>query len=179
MEYLVVGARVLVAVVFAVSAGSKLRSRAAYHAFVVSVIGLRLVPDSGIRAVAPLVVAAEAGVPVLLAIPTTAPAGGMVAVALLTLLTGTVWLAVRRRPGAVCRCFGPGGTPLGYRHVVRNMVLLAVSVLGLAAGGTGSGGAVPLAAAAGLVGALIVIRLDDLLSLFATPTSPTTDRSIT
>ncbi|OKI81719.1 MauE/DoxX family redox-associated membrane protein [Micromonospora sp. CB01531] len=90
---------------------------------------------------------------------------------LLAVLTTGVVLAVRRGTGARCACFGATERPLGRRHVVRNGILLASVAGALVA--VALGAAYPLAPAgaavalaAGAVGALILIRLDDLLDLF-------------
>jgi hypothetical protein len=95
---------------------------------------------------------------------------------LLAVLTTGVVLAVRRRTGARCACFGAAERPLGRRHVVRNSILLAfvaTALVGVLLGRTyplPSAGTV-IALMAGLVGALILIRLDDLVDLFL-PISP-------
>src|SRR5438876_556482 len=47
-------------------------------------------------------------------------------VLLLAVLTTGVVLAVRRDTGASCACFGATQQPLGWRHVVRNGILLAM-----------------------------------------------------
>jgi hypothetical protein len=90
---------------------------------------------------------------------------------LLAVFTAGVALAVRRGTGARCACFGAAEQPLGARHLVRNGLLLAA--VGVAALGIAVASAQPLgpagtamAVSAGAVGALLLIRLDDLVDLF-------------
>ncbi|WP_410050170.1 MauE/DoxX family redox-associated membrane protein, partial [Actinomadura sp. CNU-125] len=117
MVPLLVGLQSLVAVVFTVSAVSKARSAAAYAEFAADV--RRLVPAGPPRVLAGTVVAGEAAVPVLLAVPGTAPAGFAVAVLLLAGFTAAILGALRRGETAPCRCFGTSGARLGRGHVVR------------------------------------------------------------
>ncbi|MEV5557052.1 hypothetical protein AB0L44_25620, partial [Nonomuraea wenchangensis] len=63
--------------------------------------------------------------------------------------------------------------PLSPLHLVRNGLLLASALAGLVAGGGGLPGTAPaglaIAAAAALVIAVLLIRIDDLIELFAPP----------
>jgi hypothetical protein len=96
----------------------------------------------------------------------------VLAVGLFGVLTGAVWRAVARRSGAVCRCFGPARTVLAHRHVVRNALLLLVAVVGMAASfvvDSAAVGPAVVAAAIGALGAVLVVRFDDLAELFAGP----------
>lgn len=183
--------------VFAVAGWSKIRSRAARRAFAGS---LRSVPMLPARLVGPatvtVTVAEIALVPglgwsaVAMASGWPAARGGAALVLgltglLLAVLTTGVVLAVRRGTGARCACFGAAERPLGRRHVARNGILLAVAAVALVSA-AGQRGPLPLAGvlvagAAGAVGALILIRLDDLVELFlpvrtATPTARTPKR---
>jgi hypothetical protein len=172
MSYLVIGARVLLLGVFVVALAGKLRRRAAFDEFRRSIAELRVLPRNWSLAAALAVTAAEAAIIVLLGLPyTVLPGFGLAAVLLVVFTTGIV-LALRRGQRAPCRCFGASAAPLGPAHVVRNLILTAAGVTGLiaafAAGTAGvqpGGIAVTLAAAA--VGVLIVVRLDDLVALFA------------
>jgi hypothetical protein len=169
-----VGAVVLCGLVLLVSSVSKLRSGTDYAEFVASVPAFGF-PVRWARPFAAATVVAEVLITALL-LPATvllvvggprwpAVSGLVCAVGLFGVLTAAVWRAVARRTGAVCRCFGAAKAVLGRRHVVRNALLLLVAVLGLA---------IPVesvdplvAAAAGALGAVLVIRFDDLAELFA------------
>ena len=90
---------------------------------------------------------------------------------LLAAFTAAIAIAVRRGRTAPCWCFGVSSTPLGRSHVARNLFLIAVAVLGLAAaaaGGSAVTAAAALAAGCGVVAGLLVTRLDDLMSLVRT-----------
>ncbi|MET7302452.1 MauE/DoxX family redox-associated membrane protein [Embleya sp. NPDC005575] len=165
-----VGCACLVGLVFAVSAVSKFRD---FGGFVGSVPHLVPMPTGWARPTAVLVVAAETSVPVLVAVPPPGALGFGVAAALLIAFTVAIATALRRDRRSSCRCFGASDVPLGTRHLVRNGVLLAVALAGAAT--TGPGGFAdppPLAGAliagvAGLIGALLIITLDDIVDLFA------------
>ncbi|GAA4671686.1 methylamine utilization protein MauE [Phytohabitans rumicis] len=168
---------------FAASAWSKLRSRAAQKAFAESLRPLPFVPAGLVHRAAAATTMAEAGVVLGLGLAVVAVAGGwsparplatvMLALTggLLAVFTAGVALAVRRDTGARCACFGAAEQPLGARHLVRNGLLLAavaVAVLGIAAARVQPLGLAGVAVAlpAGAVGALVLIRLDDLIYLF-------------
>lgn len=168
MAYFLVGLQTLVAVVFVASTVGKLRSASAYAGFVAAT--RRLAPVRRHRRLAGAVVAAEAAVPVLLAVPVTVPLGFGLAGLLLAGFTAGILMALRRRESAPCNCFGASGAPLGYGQVVRNMVLAAVAGTGLltalASGGMpGSPGVFAAVVAGGLL-ALLVIVADDIAALF-------------
>ncbi|MGW5343728.1 MauE/DoxX family redox-associated membrane protein [Streptomyces sp. NPDC004050] len=173
MEYLVAGARGLLGLVFLVSLAGKVAGRSAFTAFAGSVRSFGVVPPGLVRPVARTVIAGEATVCGLMAVPVrgAAAAGFAVAAALLVAFTAGIMAAVRRGAAAPCRCFGPSTTPLGTPHIVRNLALCAV-----AAGGAGAlavpaaadarpGGAA-VAAVAGLITGIVVTRLDHLVALF-------------
>ncbi|MEQ4304195.1 MauE/DoxX family redox-associated membrane protein [Plantactinospora sp. B6F1] len=167
MAYLMISCGVLLAVVFGWSAGSRLRSRAAFREFADSLAPLvrRTGPVAGLLTVA------EALVPPLLL---AAPAWGFgLATGLLGVLATGVALVVRRRLEVRCRCFGGGPARLGVRHVVRNLSLFLVGGTGLlAALSTGAarpvdGAGVLLSAGAAVILATFVIHLDDIVELWA------------
>ncbi|MEV4659927.1 MauE/DoxX family redox-associated membrane protein [Micromonospora sp. NPDC049301] len=171
MRVLELTARLLLALVFLVAVVGKLRTRAGFAEFVGSV-GQFGVPSRWVPAAARVAVAAEAGVVVLLAVPRTVPAGLLLAAGLLGVLTAAIVGALRRGARPACRCFGAGDAPVGARHVGRNLALAAVALLGLLGWATATGPppsapevlfavgvAVPLTA--------VVVRLDDLVTLFA------------
>jgi hypothetical protein len=169
------GARVLLCLVLAVAAGSKLGSRRAGREFAES---LRPLAAAGLRLpagpVAALAVGTEAVAAVLLVPPATAPAGLALAAVLLAAYGAGILVAARRGVGLTCRCFGAGTSRLGRPEAVRNLVLAAVAVTALAAGAAGvlpaaSPQALTVAATAGAVLALAVVRWDDLSFLLADP----------
>ncbi|MEU1877137.1 MauE/DoxX family redox-associated membrane protein [Streptosporangium sp. NPDC020072] len=172
MALVTLGCQVLVASTFAVAAISK-RPGKAFAEFTRST-GLLLPPRVGRwrRPVALGVFAAELAVVVLTLLPATAAAGFALATVTTTGFTIAIAAALRRGERAPCRCFGAGGTPLGPVHLARNLVLIVVAVAGLLtallspAGPTEPALAVVTVIAA-LTVASLVIRLDDLVALFA------------
>lgn len=177
MVYVALACRGLTGVVFGVSAFSKLRSRAAFRDFRWWLAALPVpVARRWPGPVAVVMAAAEVVIVVLLALPQAARAGLVLAAATLAVFTAGTWLAVARGADKPCQCFGASASPLARRHVVRDALLCAAAAAGaLAAGGQGGHAAgVVLSLAAGLVLALFVVFLDDLVALFAAPadTSP-------
>lgn len=165
MEYLRIGCACLVGLVFAVSAISKLRD---FDGFARSVPALVPARPGRSRLLATATTALEALVPPLLIAPPTASYGFGLAVVLLAAFTTAIAAAIRRGHRATCRCFGPPSVPLGPRHLVRNGALLVWAVLGgLSPGGLPPAGGVAVAAASGLVGAVLIVSLDDIVDLFA------------
>ncbi|MGK5552102.1 MauE/DoxX family redox-associated membrane protein [Actinomadura kijaniata] len=180
MEYLAFGCRVLIGLVFALSAFSKLRSRPAFAEFaaVTRTLLRALVPGrsagrAGARRVGAAVAVLEAAVPVLLVVPAAVPAGHAVALALLAAFAAGIAAALRGGVRTACRCFGASAAPLGARHLARNGVLALAALTGLVAGPGRVAAAEPaglaVAATAAAVLALLVIRFDDLIDLFADP----------
>ncbi|MBB5857686.1 MauE/DoxX family redox-associated membrane protein [Amycolatopsis umgeniensis] len=179
-------AAVLCGLVLSVSAVGKARGKGVYAEFVASVPAFGI-PARWARWFAAVTLAAEFAIAALL-LPAAAlivsgadagrwlALGGLVlATGLFGVLTAAVWRAVARRTGAVCRCFGPARTVLAYRHVVRNALLLLVAAAGvLAVSGVDGGEPVglALASAVGAVGAVAVVRFEDLAELFAGPVRP-------
>jgi len=174
--------------VFAASGGSKVRSRAAQRAFADSLRPLPLLPGRLVAPVAVLVTAVELALVLGIGWSVVAAAAGwpvvragaavvlVVTALLLTVLTIGVVLAVRRGTGASCACFGATQQPLGWRHVVRNSVLLALTAVALVTVLAARPRPLPLpgvliALVAGATGALILIRLDDLVDLFLPTTT--------
>jgi hypothetical protein len=165
--------------VFAVSALGKVRGVSAQRSFAESLRPLGLLPGRVVPAVAGLVTVAEltvlfgltgavAGlVDLVPAVPVVRLGGVAAAAALLCVFTGGIALALRRGSTARCACFGAESRPLGGRHLVRNGLLLLITAGALATPATTvePAGAL-LAAAAGTLVALVLIRLDDLVELF-------------
>jgi hypothetical protein len=183
MPELATGAAVALAVVFAVSATAKARSADRLRAFAAALRPLGFVPERLLRPAVLAVTAAEAAVVVGLvwapfAAPAVATGAFLLATGLLVALTTGVAVAITRGTGASCACFGAAERPLSRRHLVRNLALLAIAVGGLGLADRLPRGAADLPAAglAGLGGALVallLIRLDDVVDLFA----PTAARS--
>ncbi|MEU5866925.1 MULTISPECIES: MauE/DoxX family redox-associated membrane protein [unclassified Nonomuraea] len=167
MLYVAVGCRVLLVIVFAVALASKVSGREAWRRFATSVTDMTTWRSPAV----PFAVAAgEAAVIVLTAVPLgwAGAAGFTLAAVLLGGFTVATLLVMRRGAAVPCRCFGASETPLGVPHVVRNLVLVSLAVLGLVAT-AGSGAAdVGIAVLAGLLGAALGVlftRWDDLVSL--------------
>ncbi|MEH0972088.1 MauE/DoxX family redox-associated membrane protein [Micromonospora sp. CPCC 205546] len=172
MRAVELGARILLALVFLAAVLGKLRTRAGFEGFVASV-GQFGVPPGWVGPVARSAVAAEAAVVVLLAVPSTVPAGLLLAAGLLGVLTVAIAAALRRGARPACRCFGAADAPIGPRHVARNLTLAAVALLGLLGGAVAGASPSPspatvlLAAGLAVPLAAVVVRLDDLVALFA------------
>lgn len=172
MSHVLVGARVLIGLVFVVSAFTKLR---AFGAFRASVAGMRVVPPALTGPVAAVVVAAETAIPVLLLAPGTPAAGFVVAVLLLGAFSAGIARVLATGTTASCRCFGVSAAPFGRHHLYRNGVLAVAAAAGLVAAvlpsGVGAAGSAGDAIAAGVaaVAALVVIMLDEIVGLFRAP----------
>jgi hypothetical protein len=180
-----VGAMVLCGVVLLVSVVSKVRSQVDYAEFVASVPAFGL-PARWTSLFAVATVVAEFAVTALVLVASVLMAVGVgvgrwlggaglvLAVGLFGVLTVAVWRAVARRSGAVCRCFGPARTSLAHRHVVRNALLFLVAVLGAASVfvvDSVDPAVAGVAAVVGVLGAVMVVRFDDLAELFVGPVS--------
>ncbi|MDN0201088.1 hypothetical protein NW895_39930 [Streptomyces sp. S.PNR 29] len=157
--------------VFLLSFLTKVSRRASFREFVVSVRGMRVLPDALAVPVATAVVAVEFLICVLLAFPAQRAALVGLGLAAGTLLSFALGIAgaVRRGAHEPCRCFGVSRTPLGHRHVVRNVTLAVLAAAGAAAssadGRTSADGA-SVAVAAGLLLAWLVVVSDHILDLF-------------
>jgi hypothetical protein len=173
MEYLALFCRALLVGVFVLSVAGKVGRRGSFAAFRDTLRGLRLVPAGALGPVAAAVVATEALVPPLLALPATATAGFVLSGAALAGFTAVVVRSVVRRDRTPCRCFGASTVPLGLPHLARNVALLAAAAVGALGANTlphhAGGVATALTAAAVLV--LLITRLDDLVELFASDVS--------
>ncbi|WP_418955694.1 MauE/DoxX family redox-associated membrane protein [Streptomyces tritici] len=172
MYYLGLAARLLLVLVFLAAVVGKTRRRPAFTGFAASLAALRLFPRGLATPVAAATVGAEALTAVLLAVPATAAAGLGLAIAVLAAFVAGI-LAARRGGRLVpCHCFGATSAPLGLPHVIRNALLVAVAAVGLAALTAAPGavhpGGLALAAGTAAIGALMVVRMDDLLALVPT-----------
>jgi hypothetical protein len=176
VEYLEFGCRVLLGGVFAVSACSKLYSRAAFADFTAATARLTGARAARARQLAVATAAAEIAVVLALIVPALALWGFAAGTGLLAVLTVAIVRSLRRGHRVPCRCFGASNSPLGTQHVVRNTALAAFGVLGIAAGISGEAAPLDLGLAcvvafAALVGVALTARLDDLIGLFRNTTA--------
>lgn len=188
MDELSVAVLCLTGCVFAASATAKLRGRSAYLAFLAGLRDTGLVPARLLPATAAALGAAEAvvalGLIAACALTATASPGRIMfggsalaaAAALTTTLAVGIAVVMHRGTQARCACFGTGsGSPIGRVHLIRILGLLAIQACGLAccllSSAPSASGAV-LAALAGAVGALLVVRLDDIAGLFMSARPP-------
>jgi hypothetical protein len=188
MVNIVAGVLVMAAAVFGAAAGAKLRGPGAFRRFRAAIAGTGLVPRSALPWATAALAVTEAGTAAgLLAaaalVDASTPAGVRaaqaalaVAAVLTAVLIAGVAVVMRRGVAARCACFGAAsGQPLGTTHLVRNIVLLALLLAGLAgspfashATPTGAGVAAItalLTAVAGGTVALVLIRWEDLAAL--------------
>ena len=170
MAYVMVSSRCLIGLVFAFSAFAKLRNPSAFREFRDWLAALPLQTVSAWPDLAAMVLAiAEVAIVMLLALPWTWRGGLVFAAAVLAIFSAGTLLALHREAQVPCQCFGTSRSPLGRRHVLRNLLLCAVAVAGAAyAGGHGVRlEGVLIALVAGAVAALFVVFLDDLAALLA------------
>jgi hypothetical protein len=169
--------------VYGLSAGAKLRSRRAYRSFRQGLGEAALVRRQCLPVIAAVLVSAESVVTVLAiaAIVTTASLAGATAAAVAALgiaallsivLAAGVATVMHRGTRARCACFGfSSDRPMGGAHLIRNLILAAVLLAGLIGSVPGHGrpglAAVVVAVVAGVVAGLVLVRLDDLIELFA------------
>ncbi|MFD3513131.1 MauE/DoxX family redox-associated membrane protein [Streptomyces sp. NPDC058657] len=180
MNQLIDVCRIFLGLVFLCSVVGKLRSAAAFGAFRATVVRLAPALRGWSRAVAVLVVGAEAAVVGALAVPTTTVAGFALAAVLLAVFTGALTGALRGSAPVECHCFG-GGAPIARRHVVRNAGLLGAALTGLVveltqltasdpvrpvADTAGGPAAMLLPVGAALLLTVVTVTLDDLAHLF-------------
>jgi uncharacterized membrane protein YphA (DoxX/SURF4 family) len=169
LSYLELTVRASIALVFLVSSISKAAN--GFESFVDSVRDLGVLPRSWVRASAWLVLIGEFAAWIALAIPVpiSAVVGFAIAAVLLGAFAVGIAAAVRRGAAVPCRCFGSSSSPLGRRHIIRNIVLASFSIAG-AAGVTLTGPVSPtgalVAVAAGLLLGGFVVVLDDIVGLF-------------
>jgi hypothetical protein len=177
MRYVEIACRLCLLTVFAVALAGKVSGKDAFAAFVRSLRAMGVVPEPAVAIAARASVVAEALVVVLLAVPARYPAaaGFAVAAGLLAAFAAAIQLSVRRGNSVPCRCFGVSSTPLGTRHVVRNVVLIAVALAGLTAAlspGQASMAGLLVAGAAGVVVGATVTAFDDIVALVRPTANP-------
>lgn len=170
MQYVDIAGRLLLLTVFILALAGKASSRSAWQEFVESIRAMAVIDRAKAPAAAVATAAAEAGVVVLAVIPVrlAGSAAFVLAAGLLGCLTAAVIAVVRRGAPVPCRCFGASQTPLGVAHVVRNLVLVATALLGLAGSLVQGHFDVGLGAVVAVFGAglgLVMARWDDVVSL--------------
>jgi hypothetical protein len=187
MTELVIAVLATACCVYLTSAVAKLRSRAAYLTFRMGLAETKLIRPRLLPATAALLVSWEAlasvstaAVIVLTAVgwaaaATAAAATLGLAIALTGVLAAGVAVILRRGTQARCACFGAVSERLlGRPQLARNSVLLAALASALvcsqASLGQATAGEAVVAALAGAVIGLLLIRLDDIVELF-TPIS--------
>jgi len=171
VQYLVIGIRCLIGTVFLASFFGKVVGRGAFATFVTSVREMRLLPPRLARPAALVVVGVEPAVCVLLAVsrPPVTGIALLAASGLLMSFAVAIGVAVHRGVRKPCRCFGTSTVPLGWLHVVRNVVLATLAVSALMAGsasGPVTAGGLAVASLAGLLLGSFVVVLDDVVALF-------------
>jgi Methylamine utilisation protein MauE len=177
VDLVISAARVLVGLVFLAAVAGKARDVRGFAASVRDLPGLPSLshlPRALAAPVVPGVLAAEAAVVVLLAFPATAAWGFALAVILAAGFLAVIIRVLRSGTTASCLCFGSTPREFGVRHVIRDVLLGAVALIGLAgtagARQDGAGIAGPawaLCAAAGALGAVALVLLDEIVDLYA------------
>ena len=169
MGYAELACRWLTGLVFFAAAVSKLRAFAGFRR---SLAALAPPLAAWPGAAGATVVAAELLVVLLVAVPATAGWGLAAALLLELLFIAAIAAALRRGVHEPCRCFGATERGLGAAEVARDAILVVVSVAGLLGAVSADPARQPagwlVAAFAGAVGALLVIRFDELVALFST-----------
>lgn len=129
MEYLMLGVRIVLAVMFLSSAVSKLRDLPKHFAILED---YRLLPAALVRPFGAAEITAEAGVGVLLLLGLWQPIAAWATLGLLLLYTAAVTInLLRGRTEISCGCGGVAGNhQLSWKLVVRNLILM-LSAYGL------------------------------------------------
>lgn len=171
--YCALACRLLIGIVFAASALSKLRSKAEYRAFA-RWLGKLPLPGPLRGAPAAAAVAATETAIVVLLIPTATAAAGLVlsSVTLAAFAAGAL-VTVRRGTAIPCRCFGASSSAMSNWHVARDLVLAMLAALGAvgAASPAPAAGFIALSLAVAVTAAVPIVLFDDLLSIFRLPAS--------
>jgi hypothetical protein len=184
MTELVIAVLATTCCLYLASAAAKLRGRRAYRSSLDALAQTGLVPPGLLPTMAAALAAGEALVAagtatagVLTAVNTPSAAvvtfsALVLAIALTSILVLGVATVLRRGISARCACFGAtSGRLLSKPHLVRNASLLSLLVAALVCAQRGHGqpaaADVAVAALAGGVIGLMLIRFDDLISLLA------------
>jgi hypothetical protein len=171
----------LIGLIFLWSAVSKLTGRTAAKEFfgvtrrlLSACVGGGWATRTTARIVGVVVISVELATPAALAIPALVRIGFGVALVMLLSFSYAIVAAMHRGISTACACFGRSTAPLGAPHLVRNTLLSVAVITGLVVGPEHLGGVPALALAvpalAALASALVLVRLDDLVDLFAPST---------
>ncbi|WP_340383903.1 MauE/DoxX family redox-associated membrane protein [Streptomyces sp. SS7] len=169
MAYVCIASRVLIGTIFAVSLTTRLLRENGWSEFTDSVRGLA--PRLPARTAAVVVCVAETSVVSLVVTARSAVYGLAGAMLLLLCFTVALVVALRRRRGVSCGCFGTSTTPVSGFTVARNCLLAAGALAGIIAhpDSTGATPAWPgslTAVAVGAVAATLAYLTDELADLF-------------
>jgi uncharacterized membrane protein YphA (DoxX/SURF4 family) len=169
--YVLLTCRCLLALMFAVSVFSKVRSRKAVEEFVTWLASLPIAAALRHRSAAVALLGGETLVVGCLLVPAAVHAGLVLAGLMLAIFATGIYLTLRQGVRAPCKCFGTSSAALGWPHFYRNVALslaaFAGCLIGADHGARLAGVVISLAAAVLLL--IPVIFLDDLQSLFAQP----------
>ncbi|MDR7277078.1 MauE/DoxX family redox-associated membrane protein [Catenuloplanes atrovinosus] len=125
--------RGVIGFVMALAIIGKVSGHERWREFRASLAGFTWLPYQARTAVAALVVAAEAAVLVLVAVPATAVAGLALGGLLLTGISLAVLAARRAGHEVRCNCFGGDAGPIGRAELIRNAILVLICALGATA----------------------------------------------
>jgi hypothetical protein len=165
------GCRLMLAIVFALAAVGKARGRKPFEDFIQTLKNFGLPRALAGAPLAATLILAEAASALLLLVGMGA--GYVLALLLLVGFTlGIAWVTFQGKKVA-CRCFGASNAPVSAAHLVRNGLLLTITVVAALSHQAAPGG-LGMSVIAGTVGALagiFVTRWDDLVFLFRGPQS--------
>jgi hypothetical protein len=169
MQFIVMFCQLLIVMVFTAAAVGKIRRRQSFRDFSASVE--RLVPRRLATPIASLVVTLEFAVIVLTLTPARV-VGLLLAAIVLIGFAAVAEFAVRTGRVVACNCFGAvSDSVLGRVHVIRNIGLAAVAATGLAVAALAvprvDAEIVPIATLAAFMVAVLLVRWEDIRSLFA------------
>jgi hypothetical protein len=172
VPYVALGCRAALVTIFLIAVTGKAAGRGAFREFSRSVAAMRVIPPRAATSAAAMTVSAEMLVIILAAIPDRAAgaAGCALGATLSIMFSFAIAVGLRRGNRAPCRCFGRSATPLGARHLIRNAMVVTVSVLGAAVsgvGGTAHVAAAVLAVGAGVFLGLVIAAYDEIAELVA------------
>jgi len=172
---LTVSCRVTLSFVLGAAFLGKVTSAASFLAFRHSLDSLPWLPPMWRRGTATTLVAIEGMTAALLLVPDASVGALIVASLLLTTFTGVLAIAMARKQGLTCHCFGLRGTAITWMHVFRNGALLAIALSGLTIT-LFSTDAMPtsalveaVAAGSGLLAGCIFVGWDEFAFLLRTP----------
>jgi hypothetical protein len=162
----------MLAVVLALAAISKARGRKPFADFIQTLERFGFPKPWAGSPLALAVIALEtASALLLLAVPT---AGYALALVLFSGFTLGIARVLRRGERVQCRCFGASNTPMGTAHLVRNGILISVTLLGAVSHGAGPHASLPegvslVAGVVGVLAGLFITRWEDLVFLLRGP----------